>query len=925
MSSLKRRAAWLLIAVLLLQMLPVIPEVLASAAVEDGFLTTELVGSSFNGEGVWITEIYNNDVDRSTTNDSREANGYEPIQLYDSTSDLMEFLEVCSTHDADIKLNDLYEIYYGTTLLTITTVDGSSDVTLTKGQPVVLWNYRTDVAATLPTEAEFRAAHRIPDSALVLKIVNGVGWDSGATYTIKDKSGETTCTFTTVNETNVKDGFAVELQLPLTGSAMEVYRNMTLPSAGYVYTRQLRGLIVANTLEGFDGKGVYITEVRPNDVNRSSSYGSASDFMECLEITNTTDSAVDLNTDYQVTYVTKEGHRKVLQLHKYSSSASDHVGSSSGCTVPAGGTAVLWCYRYSNITDYTSFPTLSDFRTAYGLSSSTPVYIFTNQGSFNNTNRALEVFQVDSDGGLGQLVSSYSYLGTTDCSDDKSAHLQINPEGPEMLLYSANTASTIGTVDAAQLSYKLDYGDAVKMHVADGCTIPTSVMQSEDIRVSFWYDFNSRTARTNTCTYYRFDGTGDWLVGTEGGIRLPNIYEWVLPAYELFDHDYVEFYVVNSNYFRDTICGIYTVQIQKLNEVDGIRTNISEGEEVGGTVSITANDGGTNASTKIYIDGTQYTTTAMMEDGAYFSFLTSGLDSYFKNILTTTDNELVKDIGKWLYVNTPGQVVHVDNSLFSYSSSKYKVTLRFWAGTYGVSVDEHLSPSSNRDDYQVSQLQLKLPNGNTYLPTSIGPSSYGGVDTSAKTNLSTALDAVHNIGDSNKWCPYMDVTFSVPSSEVNAVGVAVDTTKLSDGEHTLKVTNGTSTKEVTFIVDNTAPAVDMGFSDGASLTGDITIAPTITEANGMRQLSVLLDGEPVETPYATTAYTLGEGQHTVTVSVEDLAGNSTTKESTFTVDDISMTLTDAGARDITYSSAQLYLTAQSDSATSVTFYKAQKI
>jgi hypothetical protein len=38
-----------------------------------------------------------------------------------------------------------------------------------------------------------------------------------------------------------------------------------------------------------------------------------------------------------------------------------------------------------------------------------------------------------------------------------------------------------------------------------------------------------------------------------------------------------------------------------------------------------------------------------------------------------------------------------------------------------------------------------------------------------------------------------------------------------------------------------------------------------------------------------------------------------------------MTLTDAGVRDITHSNAQLYLTAQSNSATSATFYRAERI
>ena len=920
MKSLKKVFSGLLVAVMLLQ-------IFSGLTLASAFSTGDMISDSFNGEGVWITEIYNNDVDRSVANNTRPANGDEAIELFDSTSDLMEFVEVVSTYDADIALNDLYELYYNSTLINITTVAGSSNVTLTKGQPVVIWNYRTDVTATLPTEAQVRSALRIPDNALVLKGDMGGGWDSGATFTLKLKAtGETVCTFTTVNETNVQDGLAVELKVPMFKSAdMEVYRNLNIPSAGYVYTDQVRGMITANTLEGFNGKGVYLTEVRPNDVNRSSTYGTASDVMECVEIYNGTDAAIDLNNDYRVTYTVKEGYRKVLKFYKYSSSASNKVGSSTGCTVPAGGTAVLWCFRYSNITDWTSFPSLSAFRTAYGISSDTPVYIFTNQGSFNNTNRAIEIFKNDGVGDVGTLVSGYTYLGASDCPDNTSAQLKVNPEGPAMKLYAGAATSTMGTVASDQLSYKLDTGVAVEMKVMDGYTIPTQIMQGEDLRVTFWYDFDSSLARTDTACYYRLDGAGDWIRTPYGGIRLPNTFEAVIPANLLFDHDYVEFYVINSNIYRDTLMGIYKVDIKGLNEVDGIRTNISENEEVKGTVSITANDGGTNASTKIYIDGTQYTTTPMMEDGAYFTFLTIGRDSYFKNIITTTGNKMIADIGNWLYVNNDHMAIHIDNSHFTYKSGKYTTTLRFWAGTYGTSVNEYLTPSANREDFQVTELMLKLPNGNQYLPSSIGPSSYGGVDTSAKTNLSTAFNAVHSIGDSSKMCPYMDVTFSVPSSAVNAVGVNLDTTKLSEGKHTLKVTNGTSTKEVTFIVDNTAPTVNMGIASGAELAGPITFNPAITDSNTMIEYVTLLDGEVIQRPYETTAYALGAGSHTLQVSAQDSAGNVTDKSVTFTVKDVSMTLTDVGSKDITHSTAQLYLTAQSGSAASATFYKAERI
>lgn len=107
--------------------------------------TVQMTDHSFNGEGLWITEIYNNDVDRSEKNNTRDSNGYLPVELFESASDLMEFVELCSTHDVDIQFQDLYELYIDEIRMTVTDAVGNTDITLSKGQRVVVWNYRTDI------------------------------------------------------------------------------------------------------------------------------------------------------------------------------------------------------------------------------------------------------------------------------------------------------------------------------------------------------------------------------------------------------------------------------------------------------------------------------------------------------------------------------------------------------------------------------------------------------------------------------------------------------------------------------------------------------------------------------------------------------------------------------------------------------------
>ena len=881
------------------------------------------VNEKFNKEGLWITEIYQNDVDRSEKNNSRETSGYESIRLYKSTTDLMEFVEITSTYDKPVNFNDTYEFVYNDTALQVSTMDGSSDVVIQPEEKVVLWNYRSDIKTPIPTEAEFREEMRIPDDAVVLKVTSEVNWGVTSTFSLRTKSDQNVIsTFTATDKVDTMDGFSVELAIPDIGNEMQVYREMCEPSPGYIYSGQLNGLVKAKVPDSQIADGVFITEVRPNDVNRKSTYGIADDLMECVEIVNTTDHDVDLNNEYQFGYEVKEGSRKILELNHYDDNAENGIGSSDSCIIPAGKTAVIWFYRVKFLKGYTSFTTEKEFRDAYKISDDVPVYLVTGQNGMNNTNRAVELYKKNSDG-TKKLVSYYAYVGNSDCKDNKSAELMVNPEGPEMILKTANAATSMGSVSEAQYTYVKDDGSALGLALDD--VVPSSIMQGDELRVNFRYDVTGSLPRTGITTYYRFDGAGSWYSTTEVNRRVPNLYESLIPADELFSHDYVEFYVSADNRYRSTYSDIYRVDIKKLNAVDGIRTNITDNEQVRGIVSITANDGENNSNSKIYVDGVQRQTEPMLEDGAYFTFHAEGRDSYFKNAVTTTDNEVIASIGKWQYQILDGQAIHIDNRYFKYNEEKaaYDVTLRFWAGTYGATVDEYLLPDANREDFTVKNLALKLINGNIYYPKAIGPDNE---DTSTKTNLSTDYETVHYIGDSTGMCPYMDVSFTIPSSEVTAVGTQVDTTKLSDGENILKVTNGTSTKEVTFIVDNKAPEIELGVNDGDVLRGNITLNPKVTETNTLDEFVVTLDGEQISDVYETTSYALGDGVHTIAAFAKDAAGNETTKSASFTVEGAQITIISGGTSDVTDNSASLYLNVKSDNSdTTTTFYKAEKI
>ena len=216
--------------------------------------------------------------------------------------------------------------------------------------------------------------------------------------------------------------------------------------------------------------------------------------------------------------------------------------------------------------------------------------------------------------------------------------------------------------------------------------------------------------------------------------------------------------------------------------------------------------------------------------------------------------------------------MRIDNKYFTHENGKYTVKLTLWAGDSGTPFDEIYPEvaSENHDDYTVTGLKLRLANGKDYLPTKIEPDN-------DKTNTDTSLTAVHTIGDSSGMVPHMDMTFEIPDTEVNAVGVLMDTVKLSDGTHTIQATSGGKTTTATIKVDNTPPAIDVGIQDNSTQYKAFTLDPKITDSSSLSQKAVTLDGKAVLTPAEITPDDLTPGEHTLQVVAMDQANNTATK------------------------------------------------
>jgi hypothetical protein len=83
------------------------------------------------------------------------------------------------------------------------------------------------------------------------------------------------------------------------------------------------------------------------------------------------------------------------------------------------------------------------------------------------------------------------------------------------------------------------------------------------------------------------------------------------------------------------------------------------------------------------------------------------------------------------------------------------------------------------------------------------------------------------------------------------------------------------------VVDTTAPTVSLTApEDGTLVRGEITLSANVSDANGVRNVLFLIDGEVFDSdmsdPYEPTwdSSTLPDGEHTITVRAYDEAGNT---------------------------------------------------
>jgi subtilase family serine protease len=194
----------------------------------------------------------------------------------------------------------------------------------------------------------------------------------------------------------------------------------------------------------------------------------------------------------------------------------------------------------------------------------------------------------------------------------------------------------------------------------------------------------------------------------------------------------------------------------------------------------------------------------------------------------------------------------------------------FQSGTAVSAEGDHLLIVSAQDGYgNQSQVSVRFTIDKTPPVLSLTGPSDGSI-------LNTPVSLEYSATDDHP---------GLTSSTVDSASIEAGSVITSEGDHVWVVTStdargNTATQTVHFTLDFTPPAVAIGGITDGELTNQ-SVTPTVQVADAhLGTVQITLDGAPYTTGTAVTA----EGQHTLSVTASDLAGNTTVQSIQFELD-----------------------------------------
>lgn len=593
-----------------------------------------------------------------------------------------------------------------------------------------------------------------------------------------------------------------------------------------------------------------ITEILPDSSNMN-----GADAYEFIEIYNNSDKDIDFS-DYKIYY-------------NYPDSATDALWESvpSDVVIPSGKALVFWIKNGKN-----DSLTADDFNAKFNTNlvmNENLVEIYSG-GMANSGARGVKITSNVKDE-LSYVL--YNKGGTDDTTADKSITYKLDVYTGKVNMVSNSSVPTPGTITGEEKpDMTVKSVNAVNPPILTDNT-PVSFDGESNIRFSVTALQGDASVKTvelfikdNT-----MEGFEKYNLLRENG---DDFGKDVLSVDQSGKKSYTYYFMVSDGTNKVTT-DEKTIYSTNISEED-LTLNLAESQQIAGdTLIIGSSEKGSEINLSIDGDDITSKTKPSLSSNATFVFETSQTDTFFKNAVAIGEDVIgIFDDGTYDSWQTISYPISSD-----YFIKEEPLTISIHAGNKANPLEHN---EENNDDFVVKNIRLILPNGLT-----LRPAEYANPDSEIK------------MGDSTGKIEILDAVFTAPDSAYTGISYSWNTKEVTDGQHTVSVTDGKKIKTVTVNVDNTAPYITTNIDEKQYKGNNEITAEAVDNGTGVNSFTALLDGKKIQLPYSFSSKTLTSGEHTLVLTATDMVGNESVKTVIFTTPeenpDKAVNLSDNGA------------------------------
>ncbi|MCA0754738.1 lamin tail domain-containing protein [Paenibacillus sp. N4] len=609
-------------------------------------------------------------------------------------------------------------------------------------------------------------------------------------------------------------------------------------------------ILVFDSIKPIDTE-LLITELVPDS--------KGADAYEYIEVYNNTNRAVNLK-DYQIIYEFRHGATTKWDIDR-------------DLTVPSKGTAVVWVQSLIS-----KGKPASDFIAHYGagLAESSVVPIFSN--GMPNAEEGRIHIAADAANPVhhaGDVISqAWFSVAADEVNDDGTSIVYEYPKDGtnRMFKRSIMQPATPGALLAGQVPAEPVKLPADKAKPNINHDVFTEPQPFGDLQLQTKAKDNQGIKQVQL--HYKRDGeSGYHTVNMPSSANDPDLYISDPVIKETFLHAaYIDYYFTATDGFQtaSTLDGgkePYRLEYAK-NEQGPLWFNNPEGSFLSGTQVIQGNAETPGSALSLKLDGQAVSVQPTMPEDAYILFEADDMQVSFKNGLFV-NGELASLLPAGSYYEL--KAVPLPMHMLKPGVNTVKLTAGNGQSPTGL--------DGNNDDYRIQNVRIALWNGAWQEIASAR-----GKKLNVEEFVTIQPADRTSVGDSANNVEYVEYTIDLPESLFQGVYHELDTTQLTDGEHSFELSSGDSAKKtVKLIVDNTAPSVDnLTIKEGQTYRGAIELNADVTDAvSGVASVEATLDGKAVTLPFTQQAAELAAGEHLFRIEAKDAAGNEKEAEVRF--------------------------------------------